>query len=646
MRLNTGKAADYLRQKLVKGEDKDAIVWGLLKKEHELGIELRRAHEQMWLLSMAYIASKQYTFFNATAHQLQMLLRKPGEKRVVDNQILPKVKRQIADLIKNDPEMSVVPNTTDEEDLKAAKIGDKVLRFWWRNSAMKQLIRRLAVWQYSTGNAFVEDSWNEGIGPVKMDPGSGKLLYEGDVGCVLWSPFELVVPAYGLFNGGLNDLPWVETHTWRTLEALRKFFGKSADKVQAEVRASQASTLAALYGSFGSGQGESELTRGAMLHEFKVQPCTEFPKGLHYYGAGGITLFREDFPFTEYPIQHFKDIEVAGCFWGSSTVEHALQLQNRWNRTLNSIDSFNEIMGKGKWLSPKGAELEVDPNNEHGEILTYKPVLGHMPQHLTVKGLPATYDLILASTRGSLENLFSQHEVTRGTNKSDIRSGDMLEILREQDAHGNIPSHMVFEEALEALARRVLRRIQKGYTTERTIKIPGKDSQWEVLAFKGADLRDNTDVSVRRQSSMPDSRRAREAQIMERFSQGLYGDPRDPGVRREVMNMLKDAVVEDVYADTRLDESVARNENMILMQSETTEIIVNPYDGHRVHLAEHNKHRKSFDYQRVKYENPKLFITWERRFSDHVQQHADFIAEEEKKMLMQQAFLKGGGASA
>jgi hypothetical protein len=644
MRLNVSGAADYLRQKIKKGEDKDAIVWGLLKKEHDLGIELRRPFEQMWLLSMAYVSSKQYTFFNASAHQLQHLLRRPGEKRVVDNQILPKWKRQIADLIKNDPEMSVVPNTTDEQDLKAAKIGDKVLRFWWRNGSMKRTIRQLAVWQYSTGNAFLEDVWDEGIGPYTLDPESGNLVYEGDVKCVLWSPFELVVPAQGLFTGDLDQLPWVETFTWRTLEGLKKFFGKSAEKVQQEQRPAQEVTVATLFGGFHP--GDSELTRGAMLHEFKIQPCSEFPKGLHYFGAGGVTLHREDFPFIEYPIQHFKDIETAGCFWGSPTVEHAIQLQNRWNRTLNSVDTFNEVMGKGKWLVPKGANLEADPNNEHGEVMSYTTQMGHKPEHLDVKGLPTSFDLILGSTRSSFENLFSQHEVTRGTNKSDIRSGDMLEILREQDAHGNIPSHMVFEEALERVARRVLRRIQEGYTSERTLKIPGKDNQWEVVAFKGADLRDNTDVSVRRQSSMPDSRQAREASIMDRFAKGLYGDPRDPNVRREVMNMLEDACTENVYEDTRLDESVARNENMLMMNPKMTEVLVNPYDNHRIHSAEHNHHRKGYDYQRMKFENPKMFVVIEKRFEQHMQQHGAFIAEEERRMLAQQAMLKGGGRSA
>jgi len=645
MRLNTGRAADYLKQKLARGEDKDAVLWALLKKEHELGIELRRPYERMWLLSMAYIASKQYTFFNATTHQLMDLLKRPGERRVVDNQLLPKWKRQIADLIKNDPEMSVVPNTTEEEDLQAAKIGDKVLKFWWRNGHMKRTIRLLAVWLYTTGNVFVEDMWDTSIGPHQMNKDTGVLEYEGDVRCVLWSPFEVVVPAMGLFNGEMDDLPWVETYTWKTLSWMEDFFGVGKVKdVKPETRPANDTTLNTLFG--GTSSKDSELTRGAMLHEFKIKPCPEFKKGMHAYGANGIILLREDYPYKEYPIEHFKDIELAGNFWGASTTEHAIQLQNRWNRTHNSIDTFNEVMGKGKWLAPKNSSLEVEPNDQHGEIVSYNPVLGHKPEHVTVKSLPGTYELVLGSTRASLENLYSQHEVSRGTNKSDIRSGDMLEILREQDAHGNIPSHMVFEEALERLARRVLRRIQQGYTNTRTVKIKGKDSQWEVMAFKGADLRDNTDVSVRRQSSLPDSRRAREAQIMEKFTQGLYGDPRDPTVRREVMNMLQDAIVEDVFSDTRLDETVARNENMLIYTNQVEQVRTNPYDGHVTHVKEHNRFRKSHDYQKLKYENQKLFVILEGRFEEHMQQHHAYIAEQERKMLAQQIAMKGGGKSA
>lgn len=133
---------------------------------------------------------------------------------------------------------------------------------------------------------------------------------------------------------------------------------------------------------------------------------------------------------------------------------------------------------------------------------------------------------------------------------------------------------------------------------------------------------------------------------MEKFTQGLYGDPRDPTVRREVMNMLQDAIVEDVFSDTRLDETVARNENMLIYTNQVEQVRTNPYDGHVTHVKEHNRFRKSHDYQKLKYENQKLFVILEGRFEEHMQQHHAYIAEQERKMLAQQIAMKGGGKSA
>ena len=62
-------------------------------------------------------------------------------------------------------------------------------------------------------------------------------------------------------------------------------------------------------------------------------------------------------------------------------------------------------------------------------------------------------------TKVSLEDLYSAHEVSRGTNKSDIRSGDMVSLLLEQDAFGKLPSHAVFEEGLEAWGSRILEEV-------------------------------------------------------------------------------------------------------------------------------------------------------------------------------------------
>ena len=177
------KAADYLRKKgklEKKGvTEKDTVLWALVKEKYDLGVELRRPFEQRWLLSLAFLSGRQYTFFNATSHTLQQLKRVRGRLRNVDNILLPRWRRLVADLIKSDPIMSVVPATGEEEDLKAAKVGDKVLKSWWQAARMNRKLRQLAGWIFSTGNGFLDDRWNPKLGPVTVDEG-GNVVYGGD----------------------------------------------------------------------------------------------------------------------------------------------------------------------------------------------------------------------------------------------------------------------------------------------------------------------------------------------------------------------------------------------------------------------------------------------------------------------------------
>jgi hypothetical protein len=309
---------------------------------------------------------------------------------------------------------------------------------------------------------------------------------------------------------------------------------------------------------------------------------------------------------------------------------------------MSSIDEYNRMIARGKGLVPRGSKLDTIPDNTHGEWIEYTPVLGHKPEIMDLKNLPQTYEQVLAHTNASIEDLYSQHEVSRGTNKSDIRSGEMVSILREQDAHGNIPSHAVFEESLEDLMQRVLRRIQAGYKEERMLKIVGNEGEFDIFAFKGTDLRNNTDVSVKRQSSMPESRAAREALIMEKFERGLYGDPADPEVRRHVMNMLDDAVVKDIYSDVRLDEHYARWENRILRSGKNV-YLINSYDDHNIHVREHNHFRKSMEFQKIKLQKPQMFLLLDQMIEKHVSVHQKYIETARKKMMREQIMMGGGG---
>lgn len=629
MRLNL-KSRFLAKEGAKKGKDD---LWPFLKELLEEGLEARRPEEQRWIVNLAFLMGRQYTFFNQSAYTLQQIKRIRGRIRNVDNKLIGYWRRQVADLIKNKPNVSIVPDSDSDEDVQAAKMGDKVMRSFWHTNEMRGKIRTLAGWIYATGNGFLDDRWDEKRGPLALDEDSGELVYQGDADVGVWSPFDIVVPFTGLTGARIHELPWIIKMKWRDLEYVTKHW-KKGGQVAAEDSAQFMVDTQMITGAIGAVGRKNE---GAMVLELLMKPNSMYKKGLRLVGANGIVLEKGDYPYDEYNLEHFKDLDMPGKFWGSATMEHAIGLQKVWNRSISSIDEFNRTMAKGKWLVPRGSKIAIEPDDTHGERMVYTPVLGYKPEHLSIKGLPATYDKMLAVAQGSMNDLFSMHEVTHGTNKSDLRSGEMVELLREQDAHGMIPTHAVFEESLERVMRRVLRRIQAGYKTERMVKVLGKEDEWEVFAFKGADLRNNTDVRVVQQSTLPESKSARQSQVLRRFELGLYGDPADPEVRRHVMNMLEDAVVSDIYGDTKAEETYSRWENRLIVSANVTMQLVNAYDNHGLHLREHNHFRKSMEYQRIKVRNPEAFAALEAKFERHVGMHRRFLQEQQEAQMRQQA---------
>ena len=603
---------------------KDAL-WSFLDEKYKIGCDLRRPFEQRWLINLSFLAGKQYVFYNTSAQVIQYLLPRQGKIWVVDNILLPRYQRQISRLIRNQPIMSVVPESTDEEDIEAAKVGDKLLKHLWRQLQFKKSLRQLGGWIYSCGNGFLDDRWNPMKGPTRLDTKTNELKYLGDVDVGVWSPLEILVPAAGLGDTDLHSFPWLIKAKYRSLDWFKKTFPKRGGEVDSEER-----PLAAPDVSFVLGQTASMETGkldGAVCKELYVQPCSDFPRGKFITGAGGVILQQSDFPFNEFNLEQFKDIEVPGIFWGMATVESAIWLQKIRNKTLGNIVEFNKNIAKGKLLAPRGSRMEALPDDSFGQVIYFTPRLGYKPEWMRLQSLPRTYELAMQYVQESMMQLYSQHEVSVGTNKSDIRSGEMVQLLLEQDDQGNIPTHAIFEESLEAVMKRVLRRIQKGYSSERMLKIQGSDGEFEIVSFKGADLRNNTDVSVKKESSIPGSRVAKQAQVLQRFEKGLYGDPADPEVRRHIMTMLDDAVVQDIYGDTFLDEKNSKLENKAMMSQPGVTYLVNSYDFHPLHVKEHNRFRKLREYQQMKVKNRKLFLMLEATFENHIAMHVKFIME-------------------
>lgn len=618
-------------------------LWLMLEEKRNEGRALRLPYERQWQMNLAFLAGRQQVIYNTTTEKLQHIIAQKGKTTFIDNKLLPRYQKQVANLIGSNPRMSVIPASNDTEDLKAAKKGDKVIKWFWRQHKMRKKIRKAGSWIYSCGNVFLEDTWNAELGPIELDP-NGTAHYAGDVDIKLWTPFEVLFPCGGFCVSEIDDFPWIMKERFYTLDWIVAKFPKTGSNVAPESSPKAMVDANMLFGL----QDTTKGAEGAVVSELKLRPNKEFPKGKRLIGANGVILLEEDYPYDEYHLEQFKDIEVPGVFWGMATLEAGICLQKLWNRTIGDIAEFNRTVARGKWLIPRNSRMEVEPNDEHGQKIYYTPVMGHKPEIMTVKGLPQTYITALEIVSQGLMALFHQHEVTQGTNKSDIRSGDMVQLLLNQDDTGNIPTHAIFEESLESLMTRVLVRIKEGYKTKRIISITGNDNSYEIEEFIGADLRNNTDVHVVKDSTIPESRTVRQLRIRENYKEGLYGNPNDPKTRERVLRMLQETPddIIDIFAESHLDRQLQQMENYALMKQPGIKIPVNLYDNHAIHLEELRVARKDPEYQKVKLENPQQFLKVEMGLIDHEQQHRALYEEEmkaqEAAIIRREKLMKGG----
>jgi hypothetical protein len=106
------------------------------------------------------------------------------------------------------------------------------------------------------------------------------------------------------------------------------------------------------------------------------------------------------------------------------------------------------------------------------------------------------------------------------------------------------------------------------------------------------------------------------------------------------MNMLDDAVVKDIYAGARLDESLARFENRVMHNGQP--VPINNYDNHFIHVKELDNYRKAMDYQKLKFKDPQKFVELELLFNAHRQEHMRFVLEMQRKQAELAERTKGG----
>ena len=591
-------------------EDKQLITWA--EHTYRRVKQERIPLERQWYVNLAFVFGRQnIAVINSqattTGFQLTIPKAPPWRVRLVINHIRRIIRTETSKLVSQKPRPFVLPNTTEDEDLAAARIGEQIIEATLAEDNVASTIRQWVWWGSVCGTAFLKQAYNH-----KLKDEDGK---QGVIEVSRCTPFEIFVD--NLTQEDIEKQPFVLHASTKAPEEVKRMYGVT-------VAPNAVGTTDMVEDQFLNIVGiQQQKNDKVIVLEYWLKPgCHEqFPEGGMFVVAGGkLCHVQKKHPYNhkQYPFYPMRAMET-GRFYGDSIIMDAIPVQRELNRTRSQIVEAKNLMAKPKLIGHKGSINAKMITSEPGQFIGVTPGFD-FPKPLEMAPLPQYVFELETRLHADLDDMAGQHEITRGENPSQVTAATALSYLQEQDDTKLAFAVASIEESIAKLGKHRLKLISQFWTTPRLVKIVGKDNILEVQNWQASDLRGNTDVRVEAGSALPRSKAAKQAMLMELFKFA----PMPP---QEMFKLLDLQGIEKVYEEVLKDKRQAQRENM-RMANFTVEIIErarqaqesmgqirdntpliqpNDFDNHEAHIEEHNNFRKGQQYELLPWQVRKEF---------------------------------------
>lgn len=598
-------------------EEAELLAW--LNKEFEKDKQNRIQFEQQWYLNLAFYFGRQYvqwvgtstsnTDFPARLYEPPV---PPWRVRLVSNKIRKIVRKELSKLTKENPQAFVIPASSDDTDLAAARAGEAIYEYLAREIGLRNINRRAEFWAVLCGTSFLKD-W---IDPKSPDSSGqmGKMCVEPI------SPFHIYVPD--------TQEEELEKQT-RITHVLGKSPEWVKEKYDVDISGDSSASASQLDQRFlqAIGINDQSSKNYVSVKEMWIKPCGKFPKGAVITWAGQQLLSTaEEWPFEhgEYPFTKLEAIQT-GRFYTESVVTDLIPLQKEYNRTKSQIIEAKNRMSKPQLIAQRGS---VDPNKittEPGLIIFYTPGF-QKPEALPLQNLPSYVLQEVDRIQADMDDISSQHEVSSGQTPPGVTAATAIAYLQEADDSVLSYSIASLEAGVEKIGRHLLSHANQFWDAQRMIQVVGDSGQWEAFEFSRKDLKGNFNLRIEAGSAMPVSRAAKQAFITELGKMGWIQPDR-------AMRYLDMAETGRLYEEMQIDYRQQQRENLKMMQG--MEITVNTWDNHEAHIIELNTYRKKQAFENAPDEVKVMF-------EQHFQLHKQMLIQEQGGMISPESPLPGG----
>ena len=577
--------------------------------------------EQQWAINIAYLTGHQWIVFDKSSRKIVEKPKELWEERVTINRIRAIIRTELAKITKSKPQFNVIAASNEEEDIDAGKVGTQAVDFVWRNSNMDEKRFKTALWQITTGTGIIKTYWNPNLGDdvqlntldeqgdFALDEQGQEVMQNkalGDIDNSVVSPFNF---RFDPSATEFDDAKWCVEDILRTTDEVMETYNV---EVVPDGGLSSTNLFNGILANINGQQTDYKPVKvkdGVIVKEYWEKKSVKHPKGRHITIASGKLLQYEDNPYDRLPYFLFAHNLVPGRVHGASNIEDLIPIQKEYNKT-RTQRRLNQTRTGNQRMLVEANSLIDEPTNEPGEIVEYK--MGkNMPQWELPPSEPGHIQAELELQLRDFEDVSGIHEVSQGSTPSGVKSGIAISFLQEQDETKFGPIVHNIESTYEKWAQFVLVLIQQNYIEPRMIKIVGKNNQVEVKEFQGSDLKGNTDVKTIAGSAMPKSTAARQDFVLNLWDRKIISDP------QKALKLLEFGAIEEVFEDLSIDVNQAKAEQKQWLKGDFGHMTRDFYN-HEIHIAEHNKYRKSDDYEKSQFQ---------QQVDDHVAQHSMYAQQ-------------------
>lgn len=586
-------------------ESESALVSEIYNK-YDLRRQMRRPYEVQWYLNASALRGFPDVRWNAELNRLEIKREPAHRKRHRINHIKPKYVARVAKYTKVPPNPTVVPATTDREDIANAKASQKALEYYTRKGNLKAKFLQAMQWVPLTGKSFwclYYDDDQLSYSPVNLEGMRAPIL--GEVQTKFCNAFEFLPADPGIETLALQP----EIHRVRLEKTtdIEKRYQQLPGSIPKETNdndlffyqrqiADLGTRMQGLASRSAQQVAEQDGTDGyALLIETFTRPCALYPNGRYVVVAGRKLLKKQDslpgnfqhLHENPYPFIEFCDDIAPGQFWPDAFIERLVGLASEYNEYRSKMAENLAMHFFPKLVVPKQLNLSSDSyTSEAGERLDVNWIPGiPLPTFLQPSSVIGDAWNVLQTIRKEMDDITLIYPTAVG-GAGGTNSGFQANLLQEAADQVHGPAVARNALALEEAYLKIRHLMKISYDIPRMISIAGKNNIPEVVEFSSGQIDEQADIRIEPDTMMPMLRSARVDMIRGMYQDGLFGDPLQPQTRKRVQDMIRMGYSDFEIDRDQRDQEQAQLENIKMIKGEELPK-PQPWEDHQTHWEAH-----------------------------------------------------------